>query len=332
MSAKVTFVMPAYNVEAYIGDAVRSLQAQTVKDWKLVIANDCSSDDTLEIARQFASEDGRIKVISTDRQSGTVYYPRKLAITEADTEFVSPLDADDWIEPTYLETLLTSLEAHTADAVYPVMHPPEENGGEPLTQVDKALIGNAVEGKACVKLTFDGWLIHCNGGIVRRDLYLQNFRRVEDDLQSAFMDEYMTRVILLNARRVVVENAKYYYRPNDNSITRKTSARQFDMLKNNMALIEFVLKEFGPDSEEYVGIQKQNFHHIFDYLRIINNGNFKGKELKAINGLIKASYKKIDKNILRGNVSPRYMALISLGLSPARLGLRLMDSVKRVNN
>jgi len=66
----VYIVMPAYNAENYIGEAIESVQAQTYQNWELHIVDDCSSDTTPEIARKYAETDSRITVWSSEKNSG----------------------------------------------------------------------------------------------------------------------------------------------------------------------------------------------------------------------------------------------------------------------
>ncbi len=61
---RFSVLMPAYDAEATIEAAVRSVLAQTFTDWELVITDDGSTDATATIARRLAEEDGRIRVIS----------------------------------------------------------------------------------------------------------------------------------------------------------------------------------------------------------------------------------------------------------------------------
>jgi len=62
--ARFTITIPAFNAEAWIAQAISSIMAQTFRDWSCVIVDDGSTDATGSIARQFASIDNRIKVIS----------------------------------------------------------------------------------------------------------------------------------------------------------------------------------------------------------------------------------------------------------------------------
>lgn len=58
---KVSVIMPCFNVEKYIGEAIESVLNQTFKDFEFIIINDGSTDDTAEIAKRYAKQDKRIK-------------------------------------------------------------------------------------------------------------------------------------------------------------------------------------------------------------------------------------------------------------------------------
>jgi len=80
--------MPAYNAEKYIGAAIESVLNQTFSDWELIIADDCSTDSTPEIAKSYAAQDSRIRVLKTAAPSGSPYQPRKAAISVALADIV----------------------------------------------------------------------------------------------------------------------------------------------------------------------------------------------------------------------------------------------------
>ncbi len=99
--------MPAFNVGPYIGEAIASVLAQTRDDWALVIVDDGSTDDTVEIARSF--DDNRIQIIQQENAGAAA--ARNRAVQASESEFLSMLDADDTWRPDYLEKMLDAIEA-----------------------------------------------------------------------------------------------------------------------------------------------------------------------------------------------------------------------------
>ena len=65
-----SIVMPAYQAEKYLGNAIEGILAQSFSDWELLVVEDCSKDKTLEIAQKFQSADKRIKVIHREKNAG----------------------------------------------------------------------------------------------------------------------------------------------------------------------------------------------------------------------------------------------------------------------
>lgn len=90
----VTVVMPAFETEQFIGEAIRSVRNQTYANFELLIVDDCSRDDTLEKARTAAGDDRRIRIITMEQNSGAAAC-RNRAIDEARGEYIAFLDSDD---------------------------------------------------------------------------------------------------------------------------------------------------------------------------------------------------------------------------------------------
>lgn len=88
----VSIIMPAYNAARVIDDTIHSVLGQTYKNWELIVVDDRSTDNTLEIVRQFSSE--KIKIIELKKNSGAAK-ARNRGVLAAKGRFVCFLDADD---------------------------------------------------------------------------------------------------------------------------------------------------------------------------------------------------------------------------------------------
>ena len=100
---KVSVITPAYKAARYIGQAIESVQAQTLTDWEMIIVDDASPDETAAVVERYL-DDPRIKLIRSERNRGECG-ARNLALEAAQGEWVAPLDADDWFDPQRLERL-----------------------------------------------------------------------------------------------------------------------------------------------------------------------------------------------------------------------------------
>jgi len=94
----VSIVMPAYNAERFISQAIASVRGQTYGDWQLFVVDDCSSDGTLAEARACSERDSRIKVLGANANGGSSA-ARNLGLAHCAGRYVAFLDADDvWME------------------------------------------------------------------------------------------------------------------------------------------------------------------------------------------------------------------------------------------
>lgn len=98
----VSIVMPAYNAAKTIRDSIESIQAQTFKDWELIVIDDGSKDNTAEILQEMATTDSRIRFFQNEKNSG-VSYTRNRAVELAGGEWIAFLDSDDQWQPEKLE-------------------------------------------------------------------------------------------------------------------------------------------------------------------------------------------------------------------------------------
>ena len=109
LPAMVSVVIAARDAEGTIETALRSLQAQTYQRWEAVVVDDGSVDGTAAVIQRLAQHDPRVRLF---QGSGAgVSAARNLALTRARAEWVSFLDADDWLLPAGLETLCAVLDA-----------------------------------------------------------------------------------------------------------------------------------------------------------------------------------------------------------------------------
>lgn len=97
----VSVVIPVYNTDKYLGDAIRSIQNQTFTDWELILVDDCSTDRSGEICEFYSQEDERIHFVALPQNSGALQ-ARNHGIKLAKGKYLCFLDSDDTFEPSKL--------------------------------------------------------------------------------------------------------------------------------------------------------------------------------------------------------------------------------------
>lgn len=97
MSVKISVIMPSLNVGRYIKQCIDSVTGQTLKDLEIICVDAGSDDGTLEILKEAASADPRIRIIHSDKRS--YGYQMNLGLEQATGEYIGIIETDDWAEP-----------------------------------------------------------------------------------------------------------------------------------------------------------------------------------------------------------------------------------------
>lgn len=100
----ISIIMPIYNTEKYLDECLQSILNQTYQKFEVICVNDGSSDNSLKILEKYAQNDTRFKIINHKKNKG-VSRARNRGLKEAKSEYITFIDSDDKVAPTYLETL-----------------------------------------------------------------------------------------------------------------------------------------------------------------------------------------------------------------------------------
>lgn len=96
--AMISIIMPAFNAENTITESIKSVMSQTYSDWELIVCDDCSTDNTMQIITGLANIDNRIVVVKNLKNSGPAM-TRNRAINCASGRYITFLDSDDiWFD------------------------------------------------------------------------------------------------------------------------------------------------------------------------------------------------------------------------------------------
>ena len=109
--------MPAYNCADYIAESIRSVQNQSYRNWELIVADDNSTDGTVDAVRSMAADDNRIHLLETDINLGPAA-ARNRAINAAQGDYIAFLDSDDIWYPDKLSRQISFMEQMEYDFTY----------------------------------------------------------------------------------------------------------------------------------------------------------------------------------------------------------------------
>jgi len=109
MTPKISVILPVYNAEKYVLEAINSILNQTFKDFELIIIDDGSTDDSLKIISEI--KDSRIRIIQNKKNLGLIATLNN-GLIESKGEFIARMDADDISLPNRFETQINYLNKH----------------------------------------------------------------------------------------------------------------------------------------------------------------------------------------------------------------------------
>ena len=235
---KVSIIIPVYNVEKYIWKCLNSIVNQTYKNIEIIIVNDETKDNSLEICEEFKQKDNRIIIISKKNQG--LGLARNTGIEHATGDYVLFVDGDDYVEENLVEKTVKLIEDNNCDLVR--FHNYREN----LTTGEKTVRKSPLEEGIYPKndivekllLPIIGMLPFQDGNSfvgmsVWRNLYKLNIIKENNiifDSERIFIEEdilFNIKYLQKIKQAFVINEPLYHYMVNDNSLTGKYNPDRF---------------------------------------------------------------------------------------------------------
>ena len=130
--SKVSIIMPVYNAERYLREAIDSVLRQIYTDFELLLINDRSTDHSQEICEEYAQKDSRIVLLKNDSDIHGPGPTRNIGLDHATGEYMYFMDADDWIEDCLLLRAVERMQGTGADIVQFGVTYEQNNGNRSL--------------------------------------------------------------------------------------------------------------------------------------------------------------------------------------------------------
>ncbi len=225
---KVSVVVPAYNVQDYIGECIESIINQSLKDIEIIIIDDGSDDKTLSIIKEYEKKHPKLKVIHTENRG--VSAARNLAIENSIGEYISFVDGDDYINQDMLKLLYNKCVSLNAEvSVCKLIR--DTNGICKLSSEDFPDESKKYSVKDNLDLFLAAKSYPCNK-LFKRELFTKN--KLFFPLNQRFEDSYLIYEVMLKAQSIVfVDEGLYYYRKNvSTAVTNNFSEKFYDVFKS----------------------------------------------------------------------------------------------------
>jgi teichuronic acid biosynthesis glycosyltransferase TuaG len=173
----ISIIMPAYNSERYINESIDSVLAQTYKDWELLILDDGSTDNTLQIINEYVKQDRRVKVIHNKKNIG-VSATRNKGIKHASGDLIAFLDSDDIWKSEKLEKQIEVIKKESAEFIFTGASYINEKG---LPYVGKFEVPKSITYK---KLRLHN-VISCSSVLLKKNFF-QNIKMENDNMHEDY--------------------------------------------------------------------------------------------------------------------------------------------------
>lgn len=274
--AKISVIVPIYNVSKHLNRCLESIINQTFKDLEIVLVNDGSTDNSLDIIKEYEQKDKRIKVI--DKSNGGLSDARNEGLKIANAPYIAFVDSDDYIELDMYEVMYQKIIKEKADIVECDFYWEYPN----KLIVDKTRLN---------KNTIESIRVVAWNKLYKKELITKN--HVLFPLGLRYEDIAFCYQLLPYVKKIVsVSKPFYHYIQRSNSISNNQNEKVRDIYKVLDIVINYYknnnLFEKNHEQLEYVYMR-----YIFgsSFLRVI-----KVKDKKLRNSILKEGYQLLNKN------------------------------------
>jgi succinoglycan biosynthesis protein ExoO len=238
---KVSLIMPAFNAENYVANAIQSCLDQTYENWELIIVDDCSSDSTIDVIRKH--NDPRIKLYELDANSGPGR-ARNTGLEKCTGEWITVLDADDAICLNRVETFIHVAATTGENFVYYDDLLPCTNQDTIPTIFDKKSENYTVDKNR--QLTLNQWLLKDGYAkpFFHRSLLLDGSIRYPESIRGPEDTVFLVKLCAVNNVPLIkLATRSYVYRETPGSLSNR-GKKQILANKAAHALLDEISIEF----------------------------------------------------------------------------------------
>lgn len=315
---RVTVLMPTYNVAPYVREAIDSVLQQTYSDFELLVIDDCSTDNTIEVVRSI--DDPRIRIVQNEKNVGLAENLNR-GLSHITTEYVARMDGDDIAEPCWLEREVAILDNHPDIGIC--------SGGFERFGTVKSLVRFPERHEDCMA----NMLFECSVIVptFRMSLYRDHGLRYSTEAFPA--EDYRFWAECLRVTKIYnIQETLFHYRMHPTQIcTARREEQQRKVAEVRRYMLEWLSEEFTEEEKTYYTGQfmapqiasKQDYQERKAFCRKMieknrNVGHFDEEALRRRldKHLTLTLYSTIvDRFFNNGYSIPKYMRYLSSGLA-----------------
>jgi glycosyltransferase involved in cell wall biosynthesis len=275
----VSLIIASYNSEFFLEECINSVNNSNKIPKQIIIVDDCSTDNSLKLAKSLKKNNNNIVILEMKKNSGAAE-ARKFALNIVDQNFISYLDADDMLELDALEFAYLNITKHNADVcIFDLWR----FNNKKKWRHSANPTSFPISGEEAVNLTLGGWKIHICG-IFKKNIFEKAYENFY--LKTFNADELIARLIYSNSNKIINCEKKYLYRVNEKSTTNTLSLKHLDTVQSDLWLIKF---SSNYSSESYQRTIKWCIQNLYLLWKKRNKINKKITNIEIKKGLIEIS-------------------------------------------
>lgn len=213
----ISIIVPIYNISAYLERCVNSIIHQTYLNLEIILVNDGSTDESIQICDEFEKKDNRIQVIH--KENAGLVSARKIGLLNAHGEYIGFVDGDDWIEPKMYQHFSNVINETEADII--MQGYIEDINGKSGLQKNKINVGiyekNESIEKVYTQMLCDepffsmGIQPYIWNKLIKRDIVYKNLMEVDNQIKIG-EDAAVVFPSILDAEKIVItDECDYHY-------------------------------------------------------------------------------------------------------------------------
>lgn len=323
----VSIIVPVYNVERYIERCIESILAQTYKNIELILINDGSDDNSLQICNVFSNRDKRIRVI--DKENTGVSSTRNIGIELARGKYLCFIDSDDYIENNYVEMLVGNIHENAVTFCGYFVDTYKENGNiSSIPKIYRKENGNEISNNL-VYVFHQGFL-----SVIWNKIYdVSRLREnnIKFDEKLSLGEDLLFNLEYLKTGVKKIESVNYslyhYIKRGKESLDNKYRRDFLDIQENLFGKLT-ELSNFYNVSDKEKNILKCDFMGAI-IVSIDNFYLFNSKDEKKLKYVIKKACQSIEKNEIIKKLNGKQKIVCGLRYIFIKKGLYKLDYLLR---
>lgn len=264
----ISIIAPVYNTAIYLHTCIESILNQTYSNIEVILVDDGSDDESLEICKEYSKQDSRVRVIANEHQG--LVTARKSGVKSAKGEYCIFVDSDDWISTDLIQEIVPLVEEGTTDIVnYNLQSVDGEKTMDWSYTIPEGIYKGTQMENIYSRMMYD-FEYRCPGIIqslctkmIKRSLLWTSMEAVDKNITLGEDAAVVYKAMLLSEKVAITDKCLYFYRVRQNSMCRAKDQTVFTKISYFQNYMSGVFKEYN---KKY-NLEQQLKYYLVPFIR-----------------------------------------------------------------